>query len=205
MSIDSTSGREGDVIAWLDRVPRGPRLAHAAHSRVTEGRDDCSRRCIDAPLVTLSTHLDTVPPFIPPRREDGQILRPRRVRRQGHRRGDDLRRRAAARARGAAGRAACSSSAKRSPTTARTRPTRRSRRGSCRATSRVIINGEPTESTLALGTKGAIRVTVRTRGQAAHSAYPHLGHSATRDLVQPARRARRRRPFRRRRCSARRR
>jgi acetylornithine deacetylase len=50
-------------------------------------------------------------------------------------------------------------------------------------TNRVIINGEPTESTLALGTKGAIRVTVRTKGQAAHSAYPHLGHSATRDLV----------------------
>ena len=51
-------------------------------------------------------------------------------------------------------------------------------------TSRFIINGEPTESTLALGTKGAIRVTVRTKGQAAHSAYPHLGHSATRDLVK---------------------
>src|SRR6185503_3047220 len=45
------------------------------------------------------------------------------------------------------------------------------------------INGEPTQSTLGLGTKGAIRVTVRTAGQAAHSAYPHLGHSATRDLV----------------------
>jgi acetylornithine deacetylase len=51
------------------------------------------------------------------------------------------------------------------------------------ATSRVIINGEPTESTLAVGTKGAIRVIARTAGQAAHSAYPHLGHSATRDLV----------------------
>jgi acetylornithine deacetylase len=51
-------------------------------------------------------------------------------------------------------------------------------------TSRVLINGEPTESTLAVGTKGAIRVTVRTTGQAAHSAYPHLGRSATRDLVR---------------------
>ncbi|MFI5230572.1 MAG: M20/M25/M40 family metallo-hydrolase, partial [Gemmatimonadales bacterium] len=52
------------------------------------------------------------------------------------------------------------------------------------ATSRAMIDGEPTESTLAVGTKGAIRVTVRTAGQAAHSAYPHLGRSATRDLVQ---------------------
>ena len=34
--------------------------------------------------------------------------------------------------------------------------------GAVPRTSRVIINGEPTESTLAVGTKGAIRVTVRT-------------------------------------------
>jgi acetylornithine deacetylase len=51
------------------------------------------------------------------------------------------------------------------------------------ATSRALVNGEPTESTLGLGTKGAVRVIVRTEGQAAHSAYPHLGRSATRDLV----------------------
>ena len=49
--------------------------------------------------------------------------------------------------------------------------------------SRALVNGEPTESTLALGTKGAMRVRVQTTGEAAHSAYPHLGHSATRDLV----------------------
>jgi acetylornithine deacetylase len=47
----------------------------------------------------------------------------------------------------------------------------------------VIINGEPTESTLAVGTKGAVRVVVRTQGQAAHSAYPQLGRSATHALV----------------------
>jgi acetylornithine deacetylase len=46
-----------------------------------------------------------------------------------------------------------------------------------------LVNGEPTESTLALGTKGAMRVIVRTEGEAAHSAYPHLGRSATRALV----------------------
>ncbi|MEO7966705.1 MAG: peptidase dimerization domain-containing protein, partial [Gemmatimonadaceae bacterium] len=51
-------------------------------------------------------------------------------------------------------------------------------------TSRVLINGEPTESTLALGTKGAFRVSVRATGKAAHSAYPEFGHSATRDLVE---------------------
>jgi acetylornithine deacetylase len=50
-------------------------------------------------------------------------------------------------------------------------------------TSRAIVNGEPTESMLGRGTKGAMRVTVRTKGQPAHSAYPHLGHSAIEDLV----------------------
>jgi acetylornithine deacetylase len=48
---------------------------------------------------------------------------------------------------------------------------------------RVLINGEPTESTLALGTKGAMRAVIRTTGRAAHSAYPHLGDSAITRLV----------------------
>ncbi len=46
------------------------------------------------------------------------------------------------------------------------------------ATSRFLINGEPTESTLASGAKGSLRVYVRTSGVPAHSAYPHLGQSA---------------------------
>src|SRR5204862_3305066 len=33
-------------------------------------------------------------------------------------------------------------------------------------------------------TKGAVRLTVSTAGRAAHSAYPHLGHSATADLAR---------------------
>ncbi|MDQ6831299.1 MAG: peptidase dimerization domain-containing protein, partial [Gemmatimonadota bacterium] len=48
----------------------------------------------------------------------------------------------------------------------------------------VLINGEPTESMLGVGTKGALRMVVRTKGEAAHSAYPHLGHSAIEDLVE---------------------
>src|SRR5258708_24939554 len=50
--------------------------------------------------------------------------------------------------------------------------------------SRALVNGEPTQSKLALGTKGAMRVLVRTEGEAAHSAYPHLGRSATKVLVE---------------------
>jgi acetylornithine deacetylase len=41
-----------------------------------------------------------------------------------------------------------------------------------------LIDGEPTESTLAIGTKGALRLLFRAHGVAAHSAYPHLGRSA---------------------------
>ena len=55
--------------------------------------------------------------------------------------------------------------------------------GDANRDSRILINGEPTESTLAVGTKGAMRVVIHVAGQAAHSAYPHLGRSATRDLV----------------------
>lgn len=180
MSIDSTSGSEGNVIAWLDRYlqERGWRTWRIS---VSAGRDDLFATAVESPTVTLSTHLDTVPPFIAPRILDGKI----------HGRG-------ACDAKGIAAAMICAAerlrvsgapvallfvvgeevthdgahaandafAAKRIP-----------------ATSRVMIDGEPTESTLAVGTKGAVRVIVRTIGQAAHSAYPALGRSATRDLV----------------------
>src|SRR3984957_718208 len=49
--------------------------------------------------------------------------------------------------------------------------------------SRFLINGEPTDNRLALATKGALRVELRTRGRMAHSAYPELGDSAIDKLV----------------------
>ncbi|HEY4305311.1 MAG TPA: M20/M25/M40 family metallo-hydrolase [Gemmatimonadaceae bacterium] len=181
MSIDSTSGREGDVIAWLDQYLslRGWRTQRIP---VSEGRDDLFATVHESPVVTLSTHLDTVPPFIAPRREHGRIL----------------------------GRGACDAKGIAAAMIAVAERLRESdfpvamlfvvgeevthdgahaaneafAAGEVPNTSRFIINGEPTESTLAVGTKGAIRVTVRTAGQAAHSAYPHLGQSATRDLVR---------------------
>jgi acetylornithine deacetylase/succinyl-diaminopimelate desuccinylase-like protein len=52
------------------------------------------------------------------------------------------------------------------------------------ATSRFLINGEPTESRLASGAKGSLRVTVKTRGREAHSAYPHLGRSAIEPMLE---------------------
>jgi acetylornithine deacetylase len=49
--------------------------------------------------------------------------------------------------------------------------------------SRYIINGEPTENKLALGSKGALRFEIIASGKMAHSAYPELGESAIEKLL----------------------
>lgn len=46
-----------------------------------------------------------------------------------------------------------------------------------------LINGEPTDNKLAKGTKGSLRLTIRTEGRAAHSAYPEHGSSAVDKLL----------------------
>ena len=46
-----------------------------------------------------------------------------------------------------------------------------------------LINGEPTENKLALGSKGALRLEIKTSGKRAHSAYPHIGESAIEKLL----------------------
>ena len=180
MSIDSTSGREADVVAWLDRylADRGWRTQRIP---VSPGRHDLFATASDAPLVTLSTHLDTVPPFIPPRVEDGRVLG-----------------RGACDAKGIAAAMICAAERLRRADLPMAllfvigeevthdgahAANEAIAAGAVPTSNRVIIDGEPTESTLALGTKGAIRVIVRTTGEAAHSAYPHLGRSATADLV----------------------
>ena len=174
MRIDSTSGREGEVVAFAHRLleERGWRVRRIP---VSEGRDDVLATWSDAPPVTLSTHLDTVPPYLPPRREGGLLWG-----------------RGACDAKGIAAAMMCAAErlrARETPVALLLVVGEETAHDGAHAANRVaiasraLINGEPTESTLALGTKGALRVTVRTRGEAAHSAYPHLGHSAIDDLV----------------------
>ena len=174
MEIDSTSGREGEAMDWLERYLVG-RDWNVRRIPVTPGRDDILATSGDSPRVTLSTHIDTVPPYIPPRLEGGRLMG-----------------RGACDAKGLAASMICAAERLRERGTpvallfvvgeevthdgaeaANKIPT----------TSTVLINGEPTESKLAVGTKGAMRFTLRTKGQAAHSAYPHLGRSAISDLV----------------------
>ena len=180
MSIDSTSGHEGDVIAFTERLleDRGWRTVRIP---VTPGRHDVFATSSDAPLVTFSTHLDTVPPFIAPARTDTTITG-----------------RGACDAKGIAAAMICAAERLRESgldvallfvvgeeTCHDGAHAANDAFGSglVPGTSRALINGEPTESTLAVGTKGAVRMSIHTSGRAVHSAYPHLGHSATRDLV----------------------
>jgi acetylornithine deacetylase len=49
--------------------------------------------------------------------------------------------------------------------------------------SEYLINGEPTGNRLAVGSKGSLRLKLLTEGRAAHSAYPERGESAVEKLL----------------------
>ena len=51
------------------------------------------------------------------------------------------------------------------------------------ANCRFLVNGEPTENRIALASKGTLRVEVTAKGRMAHSAYPELGDSAIDKLL----------------------
>jgi acetylornithine deacetylase len=169
LAVPSTTREEGavvDVVArWL--VARD---WNVTVQEVSPGRGNvwASR---NGGGVTLSTHLDTVPPYVAPRRADGRLygrgasdakgiaaammVAADLLREEGEHRVDLLL--VVGEERGSDGARAANQ---------------------LPATSKWLINGEPTESMLASGCKGALRVIVRTKGREAHSAYPHLGTSA---------------------------
>lgn len=121
--------------------------------------------------VTLSTHLDTVPPFISPRRSGNRLTG-----------GGACDAKGIAAAMMVAAQTLATEGEKRVDLLLLVGEERSSDGARAAnllpATSRFLINGEPTEGRLASGAKGSMRVTVRTRGRAAHSAYPELGDSA---------------------------
>lgn len=53
-----------------------------------------------------------------------------------------------------------------------------------------LVNGEPTENKIAVASKGALRVELTSHGRMAHSAYPELGDSAIDKLLEALRRLR---------------
>ena len=128
------------------------------------------------PQVVLSTHMDTVPPFLGPCREDETHLYGRGVCDAKGIIGAQIA--AAERLRDqhlpvgllfVVGEERDSAGAK----VANEQP-----RGS-----RYLINGEPTENRLALASKGCLRVELYAHGTMAHSAYPELGDSAIDKLL----------------------
>jgi acetylornithine deacetylase len=49
---------------------------------------------------------------------------------------------------------------------------------------RFLVNGEPTENRIAVASKGSLRVEIIAQGRMAHSAYPELGESAIDKLLE---------------------
>jgi acetylornithine deacetylase len=150
---------------------------------VEEGRDNILVR-FGQPVTVLTTHMDTVPPFIPASEDDTHIW----------------------------GRGACDvKGIIAAMMTAAERLLLEGKRnfgllfvvgeernslGALEAAkhgcgSKFLINGEPTENKLALGSKGALRHEVVARGKMAHSAYPELGDSAIDKLLNALERIRR--------------
>ena len=169
VSIESPTGAEGPAVDFVARWL----VAHGWNvtvQEVTEGRGNvwASRA---GGGVTFSTHLDTVPPFMRPDLRDGRLYG-----------------RGACDAKGIA--AAMLAAAERLVARGEERVdllfvvgeehgsdgARAANR--LPATSRFLVFGEPTDSKLATGARGSLRATLRTRGRAAHSAYPDLGRSA---------------------------
>ena len=175
LAIDSSTGAESRAVDFVSNwlMTRGWNV-HL--QEVTRGRANiwASRK---GRGVTLSTHLDTVPPYIPPKLV-----------------GDKLQGRGACDAKGiaAAMLVAADLLAKSGEERVDLLFVVGEEKGSdgaraanrLKATSKFLVNGEPTESKLASGAKGSLRVIVRTRGRAAHSAYAHLGKSAITPMLE---------------------
>ncbi len=186
VDIDSTTENEREVGDFLFGYLES--LAHNFNGLVERmpvepGRDNIFAR-FGHPTVVLSTHMDTVPPFLGSREDDDFIW----------------------------GRGACDTKGIIAAMIAATEEllaagTRnlgllfvvgeeRNSAGARAAAltprgSRFLINGEPTENKLALGSKGALRYEITAHGRMAHSAYPELGESAIDKLLNALERIRR--------------
>lgn len=177
LAIQSTTGSENAVVDYVSRwlVARG---WNVTLQEVSRGRANVwGSRSGSAKGVTFSTHLDTVPPFVPPRLEGTRLfgrgssdakgiaaammVAADRLVNDGEKRVDVL---------FVVGEEKGSDGARAANT--------------LNARSRFLINGEPTESKLASGAKGSLRATIRTRGREAHSAYPQLGQSAIEPMLE---------------------
>jgi acetylornithine deacetylase len=174
INIDSTTGQEREAGDWLAARLRD--LGYAVDEQRLERGCANVIATLDAPRVVFSTHYDCVPPFFPSRVENrtlygrgacdakgilaAQVAAAERLRAAGERHvgllfvvGEE---------RGSDGAIAANAIAP-----------------GCR----YLINGEPTDSTLASSTRGVLRVRLHAKGRAAHSSVPAQGVSAIDKLI----------------------
>ncbi|HWX56589.1 MAG TPA: M20/M25/M40 family metallo-hydrolase [Verrucomicrobiae bacterium] len=183
VDIESTTGNEGAVGAALyDALSK---LGYAVHKMpVAHERFNVLATIDDRPPeVVFSTHMDTVPPFIPSSEDH-----------------DNIYGRGSCDAKGiiAAQIAACQHLHKDGAAVGmlfvvgEERDSLGAKVANENALgSRFLINGEPTENRIAVASKGALRVQITARGRMAHSAYPELGESAIEKLLEALDRLRR--------------
>lgn len=177
MKIPSVSGEEQKVGEFL-----GEYLTSLGYKvqlqEVLDGRKNVIAWASDNPKIFLSTHMDTVPPFIPPTEDDEKIF----------------------------GRGACDAKGIMAAEITAAENLRsegfenigllftvdeeESSFGSKAANNlpiaekcKYLINGEPTDLDLAVGSKGSLRMLLKTKGKAAHSAYPEMGESAIEKIL----------------------
>jgi acetylornithine deacetylase len=178
IDIESITGNENQIGRFLCDLlaPLASRFGGAVETMTVEPGRFNVLACWGAPVVTLSTHQDTVPPFFPSREDDEFIW----------------------------GRGACDvkglmaamivaagellEEGVRNFALLFVVGEERNSAGALHAArhgrgSRYLINGEPTENKLALGSKGALRYEITAEGRMAHSAYPELGESAIEKLL----------------------
>ena len=130
----------------------------------------------ETPDLVFSTHMDTVPPYIP-FSEDANFMYGRGV---SDAKGIIAAQVAAAEALRAAGvRIGVLFVSGEERDSAGAKAANLTPKGS-----RFLINGEPTDNRLALASKGALRAVLKSTGKMAHSAYPELGDSAVHKLVE---------------------
>lgn len=186
VDIESITDNEGAVgAALLDHLSAlaAPTGGTVERMDVEPGRFNVFAAW-DEPRVTLTSHMDVVPPFFPSHEDDAYIYG-----------------RGACDAKGII--AAMIGAAEKLLAKGRRGfgllfvvGEERNSAGAFHAArngrgSRYLINGEPTENRLALGSKGALRYEIVARGRMAHSAYPELGDSAIEKLLDALEKIRR--------------
>lgn len=177
MNIPSVSGDEQAVGFYLRDYLQSLGWTVELQA-VSETQNNVIAYLNDTPRVWLSTHMDTVPPFIAPTEDDEKIYG-----------------RGACDAKGiiAAQITAAELLRKEGIDDIGLLYTVEEERASTGAKAvnehpiavkcEYMINGEPTDNDLAIGSKGAFRLRIKTTGRAAHSAYPAMGESAIEKLL----------------------